>query len=95
MIMLGLIFLSMIHFFQYFELDKPILFQIKRAFSFTIILPRNNVGYMFIFVLLLLAIAFIPGITFFFGISVAVFFIVKIGGSRDSSGRPELVQVGK
>ncbi|AVR00232.1 hypothetical protein OBCHQ24_14850 [Oceanobacillus iheyensis] len=82
--MLGLIFLSMIHFFQYFESKKPILTQIKKAFSIVWILPKSNVGYLSIFILLLLAIAIIPGISFFFGMSVAVFFIVKIGGSEEN-----------
>lgn len=82
--MLGLIFISMIHFFQSFETEKSIIFQVKKAFSVVWILPKNNVGYLFIFVLLLLAIAFIPGIAFFFGISVAVFFIVKIGDSEEN-----------
>lgn len=89
--MLGLILLSLIHFFQYFEIEKPIIFQVKRAFSFAFILPKNNAGYMFIFVLLLLAIAFIPGITFFFGISVAVFFVVKIGDSEENQRRIALL----
>jgi uncharacterized membrane protein YesL len=82
--MLGLIFLSMIHFFQYFEIKKPILSQLKKAFSIVWILPKSNVGYLSIFILLVLAIAIIPGITFFFGMSVAVFFIVKIGGSEEN-----------
>lgn len=82
--MLGLILLSMIHFLQYFEVEKPILSQIKRAFSLVFLLPKHNAGYMCVFVLLLLAIAFIPGITFFFGMSLAVFFIVKIGGPKEN-----------
>jgi uncharacterized membrane protein YesL len=82
--MIGIIFLSMIHFFQYLETDQPIISQVKRAFSFVWILPKNNIGYLFIFVIELFAIAYIPGITFFFGISVAVFFMVKIGNSEEN-----------
>lgn len=82
--MLGLIFISMIHFFQYFETKKPIIFQIKKAFSVVWILPKNNVGYLVIFVLLLLAISYIPMLSFFFGVSVAVCFIVKIGDSKEN-----------
>lgn len=92
--MLGLILLSVIHFFQYFEIENSIIFQVKRAFSFAFILPKNNAGYMLIFVLLLLAIAYIPGITFFFGISVAVFFVVKIGNSEENKRRIAFLREG-
>jgi uncharacterized membrane protein YesL len=82
--MIGLLFLSMIHFFQYLEMNQPIVSQVKRAFSFVWVLPKNNAGYFFILVLELLAIAFIPGITFFFGISIAAYFIVKVGNSEEN-----------
>lgn len=76
---LGLTILGIIHFFHYFEMDKSSLFQIKRAFSFVFLQPRENVGYMLILVLLLLATQFIPGITFFYGISTCAYFVAKIG----------------
>ncbi|MFB1049854.1 DUF624 domain-containing protein [Paraliobacillus sp. JSM ZJ581] len=82
--MLGLVFLSMIHFFQYFESGESMLYQVKRSFAFVWVLPKNNVGYVMVFMAFVLAIAFIPGITFFFGISVAMFFVVKIGNSAES-----------
>ncbi|WP_182200187.1 DUF624 domain-containing protein [Paraliobacillus salinarum] len=82
--MLGLVFLSMLHFFQYFELGKPIVYQVKRAFSFVWVLPKNNVGYVLAFMGFILSIAFIPGIAFFFGVSITMFFVVKIGNSEES-----------
>lgn len=82
--MLGLVFLSMLHFFQYFELEKPFVYQVKRAFSFVWVLPKNNVGYVLVFMGFILSITFIPGIALFFGVSVTMFFVVKIGNSEES-----------
>lgn len=80
--MLGLILLSIIHFFQYFELEMPIILQIKRAFSLVFLYPKENASYMFIFVLLLIAITFFPGLTLFFGMSIPLYFIVKLGNYK-------------
>lgn len=77
--MLGLILLSIIHFFQNFKQEIPIVLQIKNAFFLVFLHPKENVGYMVIFVLLLLSITFLPGFTFFFGMSIAVYFAVKLG----------------
>lgn len=76
---LGLTILGIVHFLQYFEMDKASIFQIRRAFSFVFLQPRKNVGYMMIFVLLLVAIRFIPGISFFYVVSSCAFFVAKIG----------------
>lgn len=77
--MLGLILLSIIHFFQTFKQELPIVLQIKNAFFLVFLHPKENVGYMVIFVLLLLSVTFLPGFTFFFGMSVSVYFAVKLG----------------
>lgn len=76
---LGLTILGVVHFFQYFEPDKASIFQIRRAFSFVFLQPRKNVGYMMILVLLLVAIRFFPGLSFFYAVSSCAYFVVKIG----------------
>lgn len=82
--MLGLVLLSSIHFLQYFNFRKPIIFQMKTAFSLVWLLPRNNLGYVCVFFLLIVAISFMPGLTFFFGVSITMLGIVKIGNSKES-----------
>ena len=78
-VVLGLTILGVVHFIQYFEVDKASVFQIRRAFSFVFLQPRKNVGYMMIFVLLVVAIRFFPGISFFYVISSSAYMVAKVG----------------
>lgn len=82
-VVLGLTILGVIHFYQYYEMDKASIFQIKRAFSFVFLQPRKNVGYMLIFALLLIAIRFFPGISFFYAVSSCAYFVAKIGNVNE------------
>lgn len=75
--MLCLIMLCIVYFFRYFEQEQPIIKQIKYCFRYVCLHPKQNFMYMIIFFGLFLAINFIPGITFFFGMSVAAYLIVK------------------
>lgn len=81
---LGLIFLSIVHFLQYFERDKPLIHQVKRAFLLLWMLPKSNVGHMGVLVGMLLLVAFMPGLALFFGMSAAMFLVNKIGYSKES-----------
>lgn len=75
--MILMMVLCVFHFLQYFKIDRSIIEQVKRSFGYVFLHPRQNVLYMCILFGLILAINFSPGITFFFGSSVAAHFIVK------------------
>lgn len=82
--MLGLITLSIIHFFQYADLERQAILQIKRSFSLLFLHPRENVIYMMIFIGMIVTIRFLPGLSFFFGISFPVYLTVKLGKVKSS-----------
>ena len=76
--MICFLLLCIVHFIYFFHYREPTFVQIKQSFAHACLHPRKNVGYACIFLLLGIAILFIPGITCFFGVSVTAKLITHI-----------------
>lgn len=75
--MIYFMLLCIVHFFRYFMQDQRVVEQIKFSFHYVLLYPRENFLYTIVFLGLFLGIRFLPGIIFFFGASVAAYFIKK------------------
>lgn len=75
--LLLLMVLCIVYFLQYFTIEMKVMEQIKRSFGYVFLYPKKNIIFMTIIFGLILVINFSPGISLFFGSSVAAHFIVK------------------
>ncbi|WP_257351054.1 DUF624 domain-containing protein [Pseudalkalibacillus decolorationis] len=76
--MISFLLLCIVHFFNYFQADEHMTVQIKRSFAHACLHPKQNVGYACIFLMLGAALWLIPGITCFFGVSIAAKAIIYL-----------------
>lgn len=70
--------LSLIYFLLLFQPAKPILKQIYHAFAYGFAFPKNNLWILFGLFILYVGIQLIPGMMFFFGVSVCIYFFLKL-----------------
>ncbi|CDQ39024.1 MULTISPECIES: DUF624 domain-containing protein [Virgibacillus] len=81
--MLGFLLLSVIHFFRQVDLNGQIIGQIKKSFMLVLLYPKNNAIYMIVFLGLILSLYVLPGVTFFFGVSLSIYLIVQFDRKTD------------